>query len=289
MTALSVPTPVLGVPAAAVDTHDEAARLAEWWRDTRVFAGRNIQHIRQIPEKLLDVTVQPLMFVLLFSYVMGGAIAVDGGNYREYLIGGILLQSLAFGMAGPAVSMSTDLNEGVVDRFRSLPTSRSAYLSGHVLAELAGMVVAITVLLGAGLLVGWRTHTDLARIATALVLLLAFAAAMTWVGTLIGLSVRSPDAVMGIAFTTVFPLTFVSNAFVPLETLPTVLQHVAEWNPVSVLVAAARELFGNPVTPVPHHTWPMDNPVLAGFIYCAVILAAAVPLTLRKYRSRTAD
>ena len=278
----------LASPAAAVASA-EPARLAEWWRDTRVFAGRNLQHIRQIPEKLLDVTVQPLMFVLLFSYVMGGAIAVQGGNYREYLIGGILLQSLAFGMAGPAVSMATDLTEGVVDRFRSLPTSRAAYLSGHVLAELAGMVLAVTVLLGAGLAVGWRAHTDALHIATALGLLLLFAAAMTWTGTLIGLSVRSADAVMGIAFTAVFPLTFVSNAFVPLETLPTVLQHVAVWNPVSVLVAAVRELFGNPEAPVPIDTWPMQHPVAAGFAYCVVILAIAVPLTLRKYRSRTSD
>src|SRR5215204_7424173 len=143
-------TPTAETPAFHADIRQERTGVATLAADTWVFARRNLQHIRQIPEKLLDVTVQPLMFVLLFSYVMGGAIAVDGGNYREYLIGGILLQSLAFGMAGPAVSMSTDLNEGVVDRFRSLPTSRSAYLSGHVLAELAGMVVAITVLLGAG-------------------------------------------------------------------------------------------------------------------------------------------
>jgi ABC transporter DrrB family efflux protein len=276
MTAATTPAP----PAPALST---------WWRDTRVFAGRNLAHIRQIPEKLLDVTVQPLMFVLLFSYVFGGAIAVDGGNYREYLIGGILLQSLAFGMTGPATSIATDLTEGVIDRFRSLPASRAAYLSGHVLAELLGMVVAITVLLGAGLVVGWRTHTDALHVGTALALLLAFAMAMTWVGTLIGLSVRSPDAVMGVGFTVVFPLTFLSNAFVPLGTLPTVLQHIAAWNPVSVLVAAVRELFGNPPGTVAQHSWPIDHPVAAGFAYCAVILAVAVPLALRRYRARTAD
>jgi ABC transporter DrrB family efflux protein len=285
MTAVTAPTPA----ATAVGTAAAAPALAAWWRDTRVFAGRNLAHIRQIPEKLFDVTVQPLMFVLLFAYVFGGAIAVEGGNYREYLIGGILLQSLAFGMTGPATSIATDLTEGVIDRFRSLPASRAAYLSGHVLAELAGMVLAIAVLLGAGLLVGWRTHTDALHVGTALVLLLAFASAMTWVGTLIGLSVRSPDAVMGVGFTVVFPLTFLSNAFVPIGTLPTVLQHIASWNPVSVLVAAVRELFGNPTAPVAQDTWPMDHPVAAGFAYCAVILAIAVPLALRRYRARTAD
>ena len=125
-----------------------------------VFARRNIEHIRQIPEKLLDVTMQPLMFVLLFAYVFGGAIAVQGGNYREYLIGGILIQSLAFGMIGPATSIATDLTEGVIDRFRSLPVRRTAYLLGHYLAELAGMVLSIVLLLTAGFVVGWRTHTD---------------------------------------------------------------------------------------------------------------------------------
>src|SRR3954468_15869123 len=122
---------------------DTGSDAAAWWSDTLVFAGRNIQHIRQIPEKLLDVTVQPVMFVLLFAYVFGGAIVVPGSNYREYLIGGILVQSLAFGMMGPATSIATDQQEGVIDRFRSLPAKRSAYLSGHFLAELGGLGLAI--------------------------------------------------------------------------------------------------------------------------------------------------
>ena len=128
-----------------------------WWRDTLVFTGRQIAHIRQIPEKLLDVTLQPLMFVLLFSYVFSGAMTI-GGDYREYLIGGILIQSLAFGLIGPATAMATDIGEGVVDRFRTLPTPRGAYLSGQFLAELAGMVLSIIVVLGTGLIVGWRPH-----------------------------------------------------------------------------------------------------------------------------------
>ena len=141
--------------------------MRDWWSDTVVFAGRNIEHIRQIPEKLLDVTLQPLMFVLLFAYVFGGAINV-GGSYREYILGGILIQTLAFGLTGPGTAISTDLNEGVIDRFRSLPASRIAYVTGHYLAELAGMALSIVVLLGAGLIVGWRVHTDLLHIATAL-------------------------------------------------------------------------------------------------------------------------
>jgi ABC-2 type transport system permease protein len=267
----------------------ERSAVGAWWSETKVFARRNVEHIRQMPEKLLDVTLQPLMFVLLFAYVFGGAIAVDGGSYREYIIGGILVQSLAFGLVGPATSIATDLMEGVIDRFRSLPVSRTAYLSGHFLAELGGLVLSIAILLSAGLIVGWRVHTDVLEVGLALLLLLTFASAMIAIGTWIGLVVRSPDAVMGIAFTIIFPLTFVSNAFVPVESLPNVLEWFAVWNPVSVVVEAVRELFGNPVAPQSHQTWPMDNPVIAAFLYCGLILAVGAFGSLRRYFARTRD
>jgi ABC-2 type transport system permease protein len=289
MTTTTEAPPIPALHTATEFTRMERSGLATWWSDTCVFARRNIEHIRQIPEKLLDVTLQPLMFVLLFAYVFGGAIAVQGGNYREYIIGGILVQSLAFGLTGPATAISTDLTEGVIDRFRSLPATRTAYLSGHFLAELAGMCLSIVVLVGAGLVVGWRVHTDLFHVALALVLLLTFASAMIWIGTWIGLKVRSADAVMGIAFTVVFPLTFLSSAFVPINSLPTGLQWVAIWNPISVMVGAVRELFGNPITPVTRHAWPMDHAILTAFLYCGLVLAIAVPASIRRYRARTSD
>jgi len=276
------------LPPAPVEA-EERSSLSRWWSDTLVYAARHIEHIRQIPEKLLDVTAQPLMFVLLFSYVFGGAIAVQGGTYKEYILGGILMQSLGFGMVGPATSIATDLTEGVIDRFRSLPATRVAYLSGHYLAELAGMGLSIVVLLGSGLIVGWRAHTDVVHMGAALLLLITFASAMIWVGTWIGLLVRTPDAVMGVAFVAIFPLTFLSNAFVPIGTMPKVLQWVAAWNPISVMTAAVRELFGNPVAPITRHAWPLDHPVLSAFLYCALILAIAVPASLRRYRARTSD
>ena len=227
-------------------TSGRGAGFGAWWRDTLVFTGRQIAHIRQIPEKLLDVTLQPLMFVLLFSYVFSGAMTI-GGDYREYLVGGILVQSLAFGLIGPATAMATDIGEGVVDRFRTLPTPRGAYLSGQFLAELAGMVLSIIVVLGTGLIVGWRAPRASARACWRSSCILMFASVMVWIGIFLGLKVRTPDAVMGVGFVVVFPLTFLSNAFVPVDSLPTALQTIAEWNPVSVLVAAVRELFGNPV------------------------------------------
>jgi ABC-type multidrug transport system permease subunit len=164
-----------------------------------------------------------------------------------------------------------------------------AYLLGHYLAELAGMVLSILVLLVSGLIVGWRPHTSIVEFVGAILLLLVFASAMIWVGTWIGLMVRSPDAVMGVAFMLVFPLTFLSSAFVPINSLPNVLQWIATINPVSVLVAAVRTLFGNPIAPITKHVWPIDHPVPAACLYCLVVLAIAVPGALRRYRARTSD
>ena len=274
--------------AITLDSVTSKTSARDWLRDTWVFAGRNTQHIRRLPEKLLDVTVQPIMFVLLFAYVFGGAIGVPGSNYREFLIGGILVQSIAFGLMGPATSIATDQQEGVIDRFRSLPAKRSAYLSGHFLAELGGLGLAIAILLGSGLIIGWRSHTDVVHLGAALGLLLLFASGMIWIGTLIGLSVRTPDAVMGLGFTLVFPLTFLSNAFVPTSTMPDFLQRFADWNPISAIVAAVRELFGNSSgQPAGPRSWPLEHAVPFAFISCLLILAVAVPLSLRRYRART--
>jgi len=255
--------------------------------DSLVIAKRSLAHVRQIPEKLIDVTVQPLMFVLLFAYVFGGVIAIPDGNYHEYLIGGILVQTIAFGIMGPGVSMATDLGEGIVDRFRSLPMSRSAFLSGHLIAELAASLIALTVLTISGLIVGWRIHTDLAQAAAGFGVLVLFAFAMLWVGTLLGVIARSPDAVTGILFLLVFPLTFLSNAFVPAGGLPDGLQAIAEWNPISAIVAAVRTLFGNPTALPADAAWPLQHPVVSALGWIALVLAVTVPLTMRRYRLRT--
>ncbi|HEX4419523.1 MAG TPA: ABC transporter permease, partial [Kofleriaceae bacterium] len=157
--------------------------------DSLVMARRNLEHVRQIPEKLLDVTLQPVMFTVLFAYVFGGVIAIPDGNYREYLIGGVLVQSLSFGIMGPATAIASDLTEGVVDRFRTLPMSRAAYLCGHVLAELGASAIGITVLTLSGLVVGWRIHGDLLHAVAGFGLVLMLAFAMVWLGTLLGLIV----------------------------------------------------------------------------------------------------
>ncbi len=255
--------------------------------DSLVLARRNLEHVRQIPEKLLDVTLQPIMFVLLFAFVFGGVIAVPGGDYTAYLIGGILVQSLAFGMMGPGVSIATDLGEGMVDRVRSLPTSRSAYLIGHFLAEFGAALVAIAILTVTGLAVGWSIDAGAADAIAGFALLALFAAAMIWLGTLIGVIARSPDAVQGIAFMTVFPLTFLSNAFVPADGLPDGLQQIAEWNPISAVVAAVRTLFGNPTAVPADAPWPLVHPVVAAVLWSVAFLAIAAPLCVSRFKHRT--
>jgi ABC-2 type transport system permease protein len=256
-------------------------------RDALLIARRNLAHVRQVPEKLLDVTLQPLVFVLLFAYVFGSAIAVPDGSYREYLVPGILVQTLAFGIMGPATAIATDLTEGVVDRFRTLPMARSAFLAGHLLASLAATTLAVAIMVATGLVVGWRIHTDVPHAAAAFALLGAFACAMLWLGLLLGVSVRSPDAVGGVVFVTVFPLTFLCNIFVPAGGLPAGLRAIAEYNPVSAVVAAVRELFGNPSAVPEHAAWPLRHPVAGAFAWAIALALVAAPLAVRRYRIRT--
>lgn len=273
-------------PQAVPRTNHTGVRVL--MSDTLVFARRNLEHIRQIPEKLLDVTAQPIMFVLLFGFVFGGAIDVPG-NYREYLIGGILIQSLAFGMMGPAMSIASDLGEGVIDRFRSLPTARGAYILGHFVAEWAGLALSIAILTSTGFAIGWRTHAAIPSVIAAFGLLLLFAAVMIWTGTFVGIRVRSVDAVQGVMFTLVFPMTFLSNAFVPIGSMPSWLQTVAVWNPASTMVAAVRHLFGNPEAPLTKTSWALEHATQMSLIYCVGLLLITVPLALRAYRKKTTD
>ncbi|MEO8704532.1 MAG: ABC transporter permease [Kofleriaceae bacterium] len=255
--------------------------------DSLALAGRNLSHVRQIPEKLLDVTLQPMMFVLLFAYVFGGVIAIPDGDYREYLLGGVIVQSLAFGIMGPATAIATDLGEGVVDRLRTLPMARSAYLGGHILAELAAFAIAITILSIGGLIVGWRIHSDLPHALAGYGVILLFAFTMLWVGTWVGLMVRSPDAAQGVVFMLVFPMTFLASTFVPIGGLSPMLQVLASWNPISSLAAAVRVLFGNPVGMPPDPAWPLQHPIATSLLWCLALLAIAIPLALRRFRIRT--
>jgi len=277
----------VSAPALPVGLPPRRPALAELLSDSLVIARRSLAHIRQIPEKLLDVTAQPLMFVLLFAFVFGNVIAIPHGSYRSYLIGGILVQTLGFGIFGPATSMATDLREGILDRFRSLPMHRWAFLLGHLIAEFGASLLAIAVMVVSGLIVGWRVQGDVPHAIAAFALLALLAVTMLWVGTLLGVLARSPDVVTGIGFMTIFPLTFVATTFVPAAGLPDGLRQFAEYNPFSVWAAAVRRLFGNPTATPAHAAWPLEHAVLAAVLWCVALMALVAPATLAAFRRRT--
>ena len=215
--------------------------------DTLVLAKRNFLRIARAPDLLLAFTVQPIMFVLLFAYVFGGAIETGGQSYINFLIPGILVQTMAFGGFVTAMGIAEDLRKGLIDRFRSLPMARSAVLAGRTLSDIATNAISITVMLIVGVIIGFGFDAPFAHVVAGILLLLLFGYAFSWVFAFIGLTSSSPEAAQSLGFIIIFPLTFVSSAFVPPETMPGALQWFAEWNPFSITVNAIRALFiGDP-------------------------------------------
>ena len=260
-------------------------------RDSLVVARRNLIRMTRIPEVLLFGLIQPVMFVVLFSYVFGGSISVPGAGlsasgYREFLMAGIFAQTVTFATAGAGAGIADDMHKGLVDRFRSLPMARGAVLTGRTLADLVQTVLTLVVLAVVALIIGWRTHENLGKVLAGFGLLLLLGYAFSWIGALIGLTVRTPEAATSGGLIWLFPLTFISNAFVPSENMPAFLQTIANWNPFSATVQACRELFGNLPAgyPVPD-AWPMMHPVWASVIWSVLIIAVFRTLAVRKYRS----
>ncbi|HLL09393.1 MAG TPA: ABC transporter permease [Nocardioidaceae bacterium] len=255
--------------------------------DSLVVTWRNLKRIPRIPELAIFAIIQSVMFVLLFAYVFGGAIPLEGGgSYKEYLMPGIFAQTLAFAAGTTAVGIADDMTKGLIDRFRSLPMARSAFLTGRTVSDVVYNLGILIVLMLSGLVVGWRVREGIGHFLAGVALALLFAYAMSWVGVLLGMLVPSVEVGQQVVFTTIFPLTFLSNAFVPTETLPNLLQPIAEWNPVSVLTASMRDLWGNP-NPFAPNTLPGEHPVLLTLIYVAAIIAVFAPLAVRRYRHAT--
>ncbi|MBC7270206.1 MULTISPECIES: ABC transporter permease [Streptomyces] len=283
--------------SAVTDTVRVAAPsnpLSQSVRDSLVVAKRNLIRMSRIPEMVIFGLIQPIMFVVLFSYVFGGSINVPGAGlsasgYREFLMAGIFAQTVTFATAGAGAGIADDMHKGLIDRFRSLPMARGAVLTGRTLADLVQTALTLIVLAVVAVLVGWRTHENFGKVLAGFGLLLLLGYAFSWIGALIGLSVRTPEAATSGGLIWLFPLTFISNAFVPAENMPTFLQTIANWNPFSATVQACRELFGNLPAgyPVPD-AWPMQHPVLASFLWSLLILAVFRTLAVRKYRSATA-
>jgi ABC-2 type transport system permease protein len=254
-------------------------------QDGWVVTKRNLIKIKRIPDLLIFTTIQPIMFVLLFAYVFGGAIPIPGVNYKDYLMAGIFTQSIAFGSALTAIGLADDLQRGIVDRFRSLPMSRAAVLIGRTTSDLLNNVLVVTVMGLCGLLVGWRIHTSFPEALAGFGLLFLFGYAMSWVSAVIGLSVRSVEVAQSAGFIWLFPMTFLSNAFVSPATMAKPLQPVAEWNPISSVVLALRDLWGNSAAGVYRGTgWPSHHPFLLSALWSVGILAVFFPLAINRYR-----
>lgn len=261
-------------------------------RDSLVVAKRNLIRMLRIPEMIVFGLIQPIMFVVLFSYVFGGSISVGGNTdpsaYREFLMAGIFAQTVTFATAGAGAGIADDMHKGLIDRFRSLPMARGAVLTGRTLADLVQTALTLVVLAIVAVIVGWRVHDGFFDALAGFCLLLLFGYAFSWIGALIGLSVRTPEAATSGGLIWLFPLTFISNAFVPSDNMPTVLRTIAEWNPFSATVQATRRLFGNLPEgyPVPD-AWPMQHPVLASLLWSVAIILVFRTLSVRKYRSAT--
>jgi ABC transporter DrrB family efflux protein len=261
--------------------------IAQFAGDVRVLTKRSLARIRREPETLSEVTIQPIMFVLMFAYVFGGAIQIPGGgSYHEYLIGGMLGMGLAQTAPGTAVAVVSDMATGLIDRFRSLPMSRAAVLTARTLADLLTQMIGALVVAGVGLAIGWRVHTSAGDVLEAFALALLFGYAFTWAGVCLGMVLRSPEAAQQTGFVIFLPLTFISSAFVPTQGMPGWLQPIAEWNPLSSLAAACRQLFGNPNPAAAVQVWPAQHPELAVLCWSAAILVVFAPLAVHLYRSK---
>jgi ABC-2 type transport system permease protein/oleandomycin transport system permease protein len=243
--------------------------------DTLIMAERNLIRLPRAPELFVGFTLQPIMFVLLFRYVFGGAISTPGYTYVDFLIPGIIVQNIAFGGFATALGLNEDIRKGLIDRFRSLPMSRAAVLGGRTLSDVATNSLSTTILVITGVITGFTFHTSFPDAVAGFGLLLLFGYAFSWFLAFLGLAVRSPESVNSVGFIAVFPLTFISSAFVPVESMPSGLRQFAEVNPFTIVVDAVR------------HLWlgaPANNSVWGAVVWSLVIIAVFAPLAVGRYR-----
>ena len=270
----------------SVDLKMSGTPVSRFLSDGWVTTKRNLLKIKRVPDILVFTLIQPIMFVLLFTYVYGGVIDIPGSSYEEFLMAGIFAQTVVFGSTYSGSAMAQDLKDGIIDRFRTLPMNPAAVLVGRTNGDMVINASSMVVMMVTGFIVGWRIRSSLLEALFAVALLLLFAYSFSWVMAFIGMSVRSPEIINNVSFLVLFPLTFISNAFVPSDTLPTPLRVFAEWNPVSALVQSARDLFGNtpPGAPI-GDAWTAQNPIATVLLGMAIMLAIFVPLSIRKFQS----
>jgi ABC-2 type transport system permease protein len=253
--------------------------------DGAVVAKRNLIKIRRVPEILIWTTMSPIMFVLLFAYVFGSNIQIPGVSYREYLMGGIFVQTVVFGATFTGAGLAEDMTKGIIDRFRSLPMARSAVLVGRTGSDIFYNTTSITLMSLTGLIVGWRIRTGVIEAIGGYLLLLLFSYAISWIMAYVGLKVSGVEVVNNASFMFIMPMTFISNAFVRSDLMPGPLQTFAEWNPVSSAAQAAREAFGNTGTAAIPDAWSLENPIPYTLLWVGIILAIFIPLSIRQYKN----
>ncbi len=252
--------------------------IADGWTMT----GRYLQHVVRSPEQIIIYFSLPIMFTLVFGYVFGSGMAVSGDDYREFLLPGVFVMTQLYGLGATATAVAQDVGQGVVDRFRSMPTARSALLVGRSTADLLRALLEMSTLVVCGLLVGWQWNSGAGNALLAVALILLLRMALTWVGIFFGTVVPNPDTVSVIVFPLAFPLTALSNVFVAPDLMPGWVGAISEWNPISATVAAARELFGNPGLGA--DSWPAENAMLLAVAWPVALIAIFAPLAIRRYQ-----
>ena len=267
----------------------ESLQPPSFARACALIVQRNLLHIKRMPELLMDVTVQPVMFVLLFAFVFGASIDVEGSSYREFLVPGIMAQTMVFSSFIVAIGLVADLQKGFVDRLKALPIPRSTILVGRSISSLIHSSIGIAVMALTGLAIGWGIHNGFWNALLAFGLFLAIGFAMIWVGIWAGSSLTSVEGVQGVMFTVMFPVTFLANTFAPTENMPSWLRTIAEWNPISSLVQASRELWGNGPPAPADAALPLQHPVLSTLLWSVLITAVVAPLAIKTFKARSKD
>jgi ABC-2 type transport system permease protein len=255
--------------------------------DGLIVTKRNLIKIKRVPDLLVFSTISPIMFILLFAYVFGSQINVTGTSYREFLIPGIFVQTVIFVSTTTGAGLADDMQKGIIDRFRSLPMSRAAVLIGRTGSDVVNNVLVVTIMSLTGLLIGWRIRSSVLDAIGGYLLLLLFAYAISWIMAFVGLIVPSVEVVNNASFVVIFPLTFIANTFVPTNKFPAVLKWVANWNPVSALTQACRNLFGNGNGESPGKYWSLEHPEIYTLLWIALILVVFIPLSVNRYKRAT--
>jgi ABC-2 type transport system permease protein len=282
MTTLTLPT------SATIVTSTRPPGLRRKVSDVASLTYRNLVHIAREPLQLSDVTIQPILFTALFVYVFGAGVTVlHGGSYAQYAIAGMLALNLTTSAMGTAVGLSNDLNGGIIDRFRSLPMWRPAVLVGRSMTDLLTAIICTAFVAGTGLLVGWRPERGVLFTLGGFAVFWLFSYALSWGCACLGIISKGVESAQGVGLVILFPLAIVSNALVPTAHMPTALRSFANWNPVSAVTAAARQLFGNPNPSALVQAWPMQHPIAASLLWSFVLLAIFAPLATILYRRRT--